>query len=209
MRPKRTAATVAVVAPHRRVDFGCCWAGRRALVFRLDRDIEPRERPCEMTRPRMFHVCAGATMAWSLVAPQVVGCASSQIEQGAEHPASPEAQVAPIQPVGEALSNEDEAAADDVSPGPEHSHGEHASGTEPNAAGSSSAGATSEHTEHAQGATPPPATPSGHDHHVQAADEKPAEVWTCPMHPEVREPKPGKCPKCGMTLVPAEPKKAP
>ena len=167
-----------------------------------------------MIGPNKFRTYLSAAVAASLMALSVAGCTSSQLEQGPEHPASAEAPVAPLQPVGKALSNDGETARGDVSPAPNphEAHGQHGSGTEPGAAGqahpSNSAGG-SEHSEHARGADSPPAPSGGGSHAAHDGHESAAESWTCTMHPEVSEPKPGKCPKCGMNLVPAEPKSAP
>ena len=122
----------------------------------------------------------------------VPGCTSSQIDSGPEHPASPAAAVAPLPPVGEALSTNEALppppAPDDAS---HDAHGAH------------SGGATH------GGAAHDVAPASRGDEATSAASAEDGEKWTCPMHPEVVQPEPGKCPKCGMKLVPLAPKKAP
>jgi hypothetical protein len=116
----------------------------------------------------------------------VPGCTSSQIDMGPEHPAAPEATVAPLPPVGEALSTNDAPPAAPAPDGPPHDHHAAHSGATRGGAPASQDGKT----------------PSG-------ANDDDSEQWTCPMHPEVIQSKPGKCPKCGMKLVPLAAKKAP
>src|SRR5690349_8472659 len=56
------------------------------------------------------------------------GRVSSQIDEGPQHPASSEAALAPLSPIGEALSSNDvpaPAGADAPSGAPEHQHGSH------------------------------------------------------------------------------------
>ena len=134
-----------------------------------------------MMRIHRLVVIVAAALAIS-----VPGCTSSQIDIGPEHPASPEATVAPLPPVGEALSANDAPPAATAPDGA--SHDDHAAHS----------GAT--HGE----------APASQDRNAPTdASDGDSERWTCPMHPEVVQSKPGNCPKCGMKLVPLAPKKAP
>lgn len=141
-------------------------------------------------------------------------CASTQMETGPEHPASPEAHEAPQAPVGGGLSAEQTPGASAAStpaesaPAGEHAHGgashgdEAAPGTSPTP-DPKGAPASDPHASHA------PANAASHAQSGGAstsAGDKAAEQWTCPMHPEVLQSQPGKCPKCGMKLVQAAPK---
>lgn len=161
-----------------------------------------------MTRPATFR--AKILLIGASLLLQLPSCASSQMDQSAEHPASPEAPVAPLPAVGEALSTDVHAnpGPNSASPGVQ-SHGEHAQPT------TSSAGIHDTHDgamQHGGHAAPQPApTAGGHANHgtPSSASQQAGEQWTCPMHPEVIQSAPGKCPKCGMKLVPAQPKPSP
>jgi hypothetical protein len=125
----------------------------------------------------------------------VLACASTELEAGPRHPASPNAESAPLPRVGDML---DEKAAGTTPPAsssaaPNVGHAAH---------GPSPTGAAPEAG--APAAEPTPARDrAAHDAPNPSDDTRPqATQWTCPMHPEVVRSEPGKCPICGMKLVP-------
>lgn len=111
----------------------------------------------------------------------LAGCArTTPMALGPDHPASPDAPVAPVPPPSTTLAV---SAPPTALPRPDShtpSHERHRAGH-------------ADHGGHA-GAQPHRAEPATTRAHVQA-------TYICPMHPEVVSKEPGRCPKCKMKLV--------
>ena len=157
-------------------------------------------------RARVLAACASVFVS--------LACASSQLDSGPDHPASPQAATAPLPPVGGELSEAESVApvatpADGAAATHEHQGSPEGHRTEPasDASQPTGTGGSSEGQHHSHANTASSA-PAAHEHRqAGSTSEAAAQKWTCPMHPEVIQSEPGKCPKCGMTLVPVEPPK--
>jgi hypothetical protein len=136
-----------------------------------------------------------------------IACASSRLETSPEHPASPQASIAPSPPINEATSQIDQpSAAGPSTPSEGATNGSHSHDGAPEAAELPSAPPAGEMShQHHPAAQSSALAASQHANHAGAASaesDQAAQQWTCPMHPEVVQSEPGKCPKCGMKLVP-------
>lgn len=117
---------------------------------------------------------------WIAALASLVGCArTAPLVVGPEHPASPNAALAPLPPRSATLSLSQPSAADPPQNADPSEHSGHATHS---VHGPSSAAAPT--------ATEPAAS--------QPSASKP---YVCPMHEDVTSDKPGKCPKCKMNLV--------
>lgn len=156
--------------------------------------------------PPAFRALHGLA-AWGMTL--LLGCASTQLAMGPNHPANPAAPTAPQRPVGgaldtafEPLASGSSASATTADPHAGHGKGEHTAPANREPMGEP----RNEPVD--SGHTPGTKAHVGHEPPNQtAADSKDPQLqWKCPMHPEIIKPEPGNCPICGMKLKQVAPK---